>query len=85
MIQAQTVHEKHERHEKEPGVKKETRASAGFEWGAKAAVKDFPFVLLVYFVDKVFFASWLGKSRALTTAGLSGGDGSCVLPLMSYH
>ena len=41
------VHEKHERHEKEPGIVKHSQDS-------KAAVKDFPFVPFVYFVDKGF-------------------------------
>jgi len=37
-------------------TKKKPRASPVLEWRSKTAVKDFPFVLLVYFVDKVFFA-----------------------------
>jgi hypothetical protein len=55
------VHEKHERHEKE------AKGIPSYLWRSKAAVKDFPFVLLVYFVDKVYFCFcvyvndfWLG-------------------------
>ena len=48
ILQAEAVHEKHERHEKKPGI----LVFAGI----KTAAKDFPFVPFVYFVDKVFFA-----------------------------